>query len=264
MRVDSKWLTALLLLGVMFLSGCSLPFVQKLKARDSLNDGVAEFTNQRYATAVEFFKKSLELDPGFETARMYLATAYMNQYRRGVPDPANMRVANTAIDTFKEVVANAEAAGRYDMNAMLSIANLYYLMDNHADSKEWCDKILAIDPDNAEVYYRVAVMDYEAISAKTGDASAVTTMPEDELTELKRRVDQGLDYIGRALKFRNGYYEAMEYQNLLWREKAKMETDEDVKAKLILQASDVYYEAVQLGNKAREEAAKKPKTATRK
>jgi len=51
----------------------------------------------------------------------------------------------------------------------------------------------------------------------------------------------------------------MEYQNLLWREKAKFEKDAAAKAELIRQADLVSQKALALRLKAQEEAAKAPK-----
>jgi hypothetical protein len=51
----------------------------------------------------------------------------------------------------------------------------------------------------------------------------------------------------------------MQYENLLWREKAKFEKDPKAKAELELQADKVYQKAIALKLKAQEEEAKKPK-----
>src|ERR1035438_1255384 len=65
-------LAAALIALVTLTSGC-----KKLAARDNLNRGVQAFKATKYSDAVEFFKKAVELDPEFPTARLYLATAYM-------------------------------------------------------------------------------------------------------------------------------------------------------------------------------------------
>ena len=65
-------------------SGCN-----KLKARNQLNTGVQAFKNAQYAEAVENFKKAVDLDPNFPPARLYLATAYMQQYIPGAESPEN-------------------------------------------------------------------------------------------------------------------------------------------------------------------------------
>jgi len=63
----------------------------------------------------------------------------------------------------------------------------------------------------------------------------------------------------RALEIRKDYFDAMEYKNLLWREKAKFEKDEKAKNELIRQADLVAQTALQLKLKAQEEEAKKPR-----
>jgi len=263
MRVNSKWLVALLLLGLISLSGCNLPVVKKLKARDYLNKGVSQFSNQKFDAAAQLFEKSLELDPSFEIARMYLATAYMSQFIPGSTDPRSERMANLAIETFKQVVANAEAAGEPNINAMLSIVGLYFNMKKYPETKDWCDRVLKIDPGNAEAYYRVAVMHYEDIHERTGlQGDKVKDMSEGEIAELQRKIEEGLAYVANALKSKDDYHEAMEYQNLLWREKAKLETDDAARAELIRQADMVAFESLQARRRAQEEAAKRPKMAT--
>lgn len=265
MKINGKWLGVLLLLGLVSFSGCNLSFVQKLKSRQYLNKGVTQFTNQKYDAAAQFFQKSLELDPDFENARLYLATAYMYQYSPHSTDPRNEQMANNAIETFKQVVANAEAAGQPNINAMVSIVETYYRMKNYPATKEWSDKVLKIDPTNAEVYHRIAVMNYQDISAKTGTkGELVKDLTKEEKEELRARIEEGLDYVGKAMKYRENYYDAMEYQNLLWREKAMLETDEKAKAEILIQADEVANKSSMLRMKAEKEAAKKPKTATSK
>ncbi len=48
----------------------------------------------------------------------------------------------------------------------------------------------------------------------------------------------------------------MEYQNLLWREKAKLEKDEQAKADLIHKADEVAQKALAIRLKEREEAGR--------
>jgi tetratricopeptide (TPR) repeat protein len=79
----ASWRCALLAAVLISLpilgTGC-----QKLQARDHLNKGVTAFKNAQYPEAVEHFKQAVELDPNYPIARLYLATAYMQQYIPGV------------------------------------------------------------------------------------------------------------------------------------------------------------------------------------
>jgi tetratricopeptide (TPR) repeat protein len=258
MRVNSKWLAALLLLAVVPLSGCG--FMQKLRARDYLNKGVKAFTDQKYDSAAQYFKKTVDLDPNFEIARMYLATAYTSQFVPGSTDPKSEEMANKGITTFKEVVTRAKDPSKPNINAMISIASLYYQLKNYSESKIWCDKVLAVDPKNAEAYYRVAVMAYDDVAEKTGlQGENVEFMSPEDQKASSAKIDEGLGYISKAVEAKANYFDAMEYQNLLWREKAKFEKDETAKAELIRKADEVAIKALELKRKAQEADAKKPK-----
>ena len=71
-----------LILAVAALAALGTSCTQ-LRARDQINKGVAAFKGAQYPEAVEHFKTAVELDPNFITARLYLATAYMQQYFPG-------------------------------------------------------------------------------------------------------------------------------------------------------------------------------------
>jgi len=227
------------------------------EARDNLNKGFKSFTEQKYDEAVQFFEKAVQLDPDFETSRMYLAIAYTSQFIPGSTDPKSEEMAQKGIATFKQVVENAKDPANPNKNAMLSIASLYYQLRKYPESKEWCNRILKIDPQNAEVCYRIAVIDFDDSLEKTGiQGELVELMTPDEKAKTQADVDEGLQCLGKALEIRPTYFDAMEYQNLLWREKAKFEKDEKVKAELIHEADKVAQKALALRLKAREEAGK--------
>jgi tetratricopeptide (TPR) repeat protein len=257
MRVTSKWLAALLLLAALPLSGCG--FVQKLRARDHLNKGVKFFTEQKYEAAAQSFEESIRLDPEFVDARMYLATTYASQFVPGSPDPRSNEMAEKAVATFKDVMAVQKEPSKH-VNAMLSIASLYYQLGRYDESKEWCRKIQQIDPQNAEALYRIAVIDFDDSLKKTGlQGENLEFLSAEDKVHTLANIDEGLKALDQALQIRPDYFDAMEYQNLLWREKAKFEKDEKAKADLIRQADMVAQRALALRLKAQEEEAKKPK-----
>ncbi len=254
MRVNKKWLVTIVLVAAIPLSACG--FVSKLRARDALNKGVKAFTDQKYEDAAKLFEESIRLDPTFLIAKSYLATTYASQFVPGSPDEKNKENALKAIETFQNILQSEP--GHTD--AMLSIASLYYQLQEFDKSKEWCAKILSIDPNNAEAYYRVAVMDYEDSVKKTGlQGENVEFLSPEEKDHTLKDIDEGLSYIDKALKVRPDYFDAMDYQNLLWREKAKFEKDKVKKAELIREADLVAQKALAMRLKAKEEEAKKPK-----
>jgi len=258
MRLTSKWLAIMLLLAVIPLSGCG--FIQALRARDNLNKGVKAFTEQKYDAAAQFFEKSVQLQPDFEDARMYLAEAYTAQFVPGSTDPKSEEMAQKGIGTFKQIVDSAKDPANPNKNAMLSIASLYYQLKKYPESKDWCNRVLKIDPQNAEAYYRIAVIDFDDCFEKTGvQGENVGFMSPEEKAKSQANIDEGLVCLNKALEIRPTYFDAMEYQNLLWREKAKFEKDEKAKTELIRQADLVSQKALALKLKAQEEEAKRPK-----
>ncbi len=166
------------------------------------------------------------------------------------------RCAQKAIETFQSILDSDPG----NTTAMISIASLYYQLQDFDKSKEWCGKIQNIDPNNAEALYRVAVMDYEDSVKKTGlQGENVEFLNTEEKDHTLKDIDEGLSYIDKALKIHADYFDAMDYQNLLWREKAKFEKDKTKKAELIRQADLVAQKALAMRLKAKEEEAKKPK-----
>src|ERR1700712_3647973 len=111
-----KWALLLAAMSLAALNiGCS-----QLKARDQLNKGVQAFTAAQYPQAVEHFKTAVEYDPGFVSARNYLAIAYLQQFIPGADSPDNTKMADAAYENFKKVL---ELEPKNEI-AMASIASL--------------------------------------------------------------------------------------------------------------------------------------------
>src|ERR1700712_2081938 len=85
---------ALLLVAglTMFAAGCN-----KLKARDHINSGTAAFKAGRFPEAADHFKMAVELDPSIPNVRIYLATAYIQQYIPGTETAENKKYADAAM-----------------------------------------------------------------------------------------------------------------------------------------------------------------------
>jgi tetratricopeptide (TPR) repeat protein len=257
MRVNSKWLAVLLLLAALPLSGCG--FLQTLRARDYSNKGVKAFSDQKYDAAAQFFEKAIQEDPHFEVARLYLATSYMSQFVPGSTDPKSEKMAMKAVETFEFIANNAENADN-KKSAMIAIASLYYQLKRTNESKEWCNKVLKSDPTATEAYYRIAVVDYDAASEKTGvQGENIEYLSPDEKTSVKAGIEEGLMCLAKAIELKPDYWDAMEYQNLLFREKAKFESDEKLKTELIRNADRISLNVVKGKQKFLEEERKKPK-----
>jgi Tfp pilus assembly protein PilF len=248
--MNRKWTYVLavlaLALAVVSGSGC-----QKLRARDQLNKGVQAFRNAKYTEAVERFKTAVELDPSFQSARLYLAMAYFQQYIPGAESPENLQMVRAAKEQFNKVLET-------DPNntvALASMAQLNYqetqgLSDLDArfkkldESREWNERLAKADPKYKEAFYSLGVIAWGKWYPILGAARAKMGMkPEDPgpLKDKKVReelrvkyldmVNDGIKNLNRALEIDPRYDEAMAYLNLLYRERADIaETPEEYKA----------------------------------
>ena len=219
----------------------------KLQARDQLNKGTQAFKNANYTQAVEFFKNAIQLDPGFDAARLYLAVAYMMQYIPGAESPENMQMAQAAIDQFQRVLAKDP---KNDV-AIAYMASLYFNQKKFDDAEVWYKKLIAVKPDNKEAYYTLGVIAWSKWYPVLMAARAKASMrPEDPgplkdkkvKEELKVQwmpvVTEGLNSLKKAIEIDKEYDDAMAYMNLLTREKADLDDTSDEYKKDVQVADD--------------------------
>ncbi len=213
--------------GAMLLAaGCT-----QLKARNELNKGVQAFKSAQYPDAVESFKKAVEYDPNFSTARLYLATAYMQQYIPGADSPENNQMAQAAHDQFMKVLDQ----NPNDKVAIASIASLYLNQKKWDDAQKWYEKLAAVDPSNKDAYYSLGFIAWSRWYPAYGTARANLGMKQEDpgpikdkkvKDELKAKfgpvIDYGLQSLDKALQIDPEYDDAMAYENLLIRERADL------------------------------------------
>jgi len=203
----------------------------KLKARDELNKGVQEFTGAQYGKAVDHFKTAVDLDPGFSAARLYLATAYMQQWIPGTDSPENNNMATAAFDNFKKVLEQEPK----NSVAIASIASLNLNLKKWDEAQQWYDKLIAVEPRNADAYYSMGFIAWSKWYPVYGTARANLGMKQEDpgpikdkkvKDELKQQygpvIEAGLQALDKALQINPEYDDAMAYENLLVRERADL------------------------------------------
>ena len=219
--------------AVLALLGASC---SKLKSRDQLNQGVQSFRNAQYPDAVEHFKKAVELDPTYATARLYLATSYMQQYIPGADSPENNQFWDAAYAQFKTVVDQDEK----NSIAMASIASLYLNKKDWDNARRWYAKLIAVDPNNKEAYYSLGFIAWSEWYPQFNKQRIVLGMKEDDKFPFKDKkanaellekygpiIDEGLKNLDKCLEIDPEYEDAMTYKNLLIRERAYLADNKD-------------------------------------
>ena len=205
----------------------------KLRARDQLNKGVQAYKNARYEEAIERFKNAVALDPGLINAKLYLATAYANQYVPGADTPENNKNAEQAIDVFKEVLST-NPAREAQVNSLKGIASLYFQMKKLDQAKEYYAKVKDLDPNDPEVYYSIGVIDWtETYQPRMEEKAKLGLKPDEPIKDKKvceslkekntAAVEDGMQMLQKSIDLRPDYDDAMAYYNLMYREKADIE-----------------------------------------
>jgi Tfp pilus assembly protein PilF len=243
----------------------SLPILgtgcQKLQARDHLNKGVNAFKNAQYPEAVEHFKHAVELDPNYPIARLYLATAYMQQYIPGVVSPENDQMANAAESSFKDVLKDDPK----NETAIAYLASLYLNEKRWDDANAWYDKLTQANPKSAVGYYSKGFIAWSIWYPADGTARANLGMKLDDpgpikdkkvREELKSKysgvISDGLASLDKALQVDPDYDDAMAYENLLIRERADLAENKEDYERDIKTANDWIDKAMEVKKKKNE------------
>jgi hypothetical protein len=260
---------AILAAGV---SGCA-----KLKARDLLNKGVAQYKNAQYDLAIEDFKQAKDLDPGLMNARLYLATAYASQYIPGAPSEQNVALGNQAVTEFKEVLARDDK----NLSAIDGIGSILFQMagtpydpKKFEESKSYHQKHIDLKPTDPEPYYWIGVIDWTLAFRANGELRAAynkdhitkqvkdteplpASLRGDYTTKFGSLVDEGITNLKKSIEVKQDYDDAMAYLNLLYRRKADMVESADERAALLKQADDLVDKVKEIKQK-RAEAPPQP------
>src|ERR1700723_1583664 len=263
----------LLMLAAAALALTSSLGCNKLRARDQLNKGVESYKNNHYEQAIDHFQQAVQLDPGLINARMYLATAYVSQYIPGVDSPDNLRTAQQAIDEYQRVI-DANPARDQKVNSAKGIAYLYLNMKKWDDAKKYYRMASELDPNDPEPYYSVGVIDWTACYQPRMEKRAALGMkPEEHLNaknkdqkkacdELKIKnspaIQEGIDSLNKAIQLRPDYDDAMAYMNLMYRERADVECDDEAARTEDLKTADHWVDQTLSTKKAK--AEKQPGT----
>src|SRR5437016_8655968 len=218
----------------------------KLQARDQLNKGVQSYKSAKYEEAIDHFQKAVSLDPGLINARLYLATAYAQQYIPGADSEDNNRMGQQAIYQYKAVLERDPK----NVNSVKGIAYLYLQMKKFEDAKQYYRKPSELDPNEPEAYYSIGVIDWtQSYQPRMEERSKLGLKPEEPLKDkkvcamlqqkVKDVIQDGIAMLEKALQLRPDYDDAMAYMNLLYREKADLEcTDPAARAADLKTADD--------------------------
>ena len=217
-----------------------------LTVRVALRNGNQAFNERNYEAAIEEYAKILKVQPDHWEANYYTAAAYMSLYHPGSTHPKDVEYAQKAIDAFKHCLdigpPDAEQAAKVQeyylgmltsterhqeaaqfmeqlvakdpQNVTLigSLAQMYARQGDFPNALKYFERRTEVEPQNKEAWYTVGVVCWER-SYKGG--------PTVSSEERGMVIDKGLAALERALAIDNGYFDALAYSNLMYREKSQ-------------------------------------------
>jgi tetratricopeptide (TPR) repeat protein len=249
------------LLGVLLLvvtaTGC-----KKLKARDQLNKGVTAFRGAQFQQAIEHFKQAVDLDPTLLNARLYLATAYYQLYVPGGESEDNIKIGKQAIAAYEDVLDHNPDAEQ-QTSALGSIAQIYYNMKDFEKAKELQERLVKLDPNNPDPYGWIGQLDWSVCYPRTmklrkelnianpidpKNPGILPPIPEKRRVELAEQngplVEDGIQALTKAVELRPNDATALSYLNLMYRQKAEIESDKAAREEDLNKADELTQKAL--------------------
>ena len=282
MRVfRNNYANALLLLLISALtvlnSGCE--YMRKVIAKDKINQGAILYNQGRMKEAQEFFKEAKETDATNPIAFLYYGATLVKDYKTLAGDERT-KVANQALDVYKQALELAGNNCATRDNAISYIATIYDDLANEEENRNWLLK--RADPNGpcpakkeiqATTLYSIAVKywtcsydqttRYQDKTALAKDPFHYRNMDYPDALPDKRKAEEcvtkGLEFIEKALSVDNEYVDAMFYKGLLYRERQKMTKEEPKRKELNAMAQKIADEASAL-QKKKEAAAQQQAT----
>jgi tetratricopeptide (TPR) repeat protein len=263
MKLSARIIAGFALLTVLgSTTGCT-----KLRARDQLVKGVQAFKAGHYEEAINHFQNSIALDPNYESAKLYLATAYSYEVVPNLDTPENLATAKKAMDGFNEVLAK----NPNDLDALRQIASIQRNIKQYDQAKATEQKIISLAPKDAEANYTIGVIDWTQAYKNAVQILGEQNLQDDGNGNVKMNkatcakmkatnqqlVDEAMQYLNRAVEINPTYDDAMQYLNLNYRRKADLDCPDDAARKADLAQADQWVQKAIGARKANEAAKEK-------
>jgi len=256
-------LPALVLLALPALTGCD-----KVAARVELKKGNELYKNEQYSEALKQFQLGIKRDPDATFAWRSVGLTALALYRPGDESVKNVQYGKTATEAFEKYLAD------YPKDQKVRD----YLLSTYVNSKRYNDALAYLDRRAQESPQEIPAVQQmklniltqagrlddawnlvkqhpEAAKPETyyslGVAAWDKSYHDSSLDQAARTqlIDNGLDALDKALKLKPEYFEAMVYTNLLYREKAKMQTDANLRTEYTAKADEWQQKALALRKK---------------
>jgi len=223
--------------------GCGL--VNKLRAKNDLNEGVREYNRGRFAVAQQQFETALDLDPENANAQLFYARSLNAQFEQKQTEDSGLKTASAYENIIKHSKDNPKAvdqalAFESHVYEQLSTINAdkgeeyknkqYELLQRRADVPSADDKT------KAAVYYTIG-RDYwqEAYNISkqyTKNGVQQGAIPNDAAEKLKPLNQKAHEYLTKAIEHEPDYADAWAITKLVYIQDRMIESNSAKKAQI--------------------------------
>lgn len=253
------------------LSGCGV--VNRIRAKNALNEGARAYKDGRFEEAEKSFRSALELDPDQKNASLFIARAVHQQYKPGVDTPENKEKAERAIQAYKDVLKNDPnnedsynaIAYIYRQNRDTEMEEQWLMQratNNGAKPEKRSDAYMILASKQWECSNNITELKENKETIDRGDKGVIVQYKKpangDDFNKAIGCVEKGLELVTQALDLNKTNPSAWAYKTNLLRERAKlaqMDKKDTEKADFDRQADDAEKEHKRLNAEANEKKA---------
>lgn len=250
----------LVLLGAALLLGAC----QQMEARGLVKEGNELYKAGKFEEALARYQAAARLDPDFPT--LQLNAGYAGLAAAAGRSPAEAaRFAHQAAEAFARYMRlrpldergakfylqalldggrleeaygflkEQHARSPRDLKVVVSLGMVASKLGRFADALRWYELRAALRPEEAEAHYLVGTLCWQHLYKNEAVAGP----------ERVALADRGIAALRRAIRQRPPYPEALTYVNLLYRERAKGQSDPAARERDLAEARRIYQQARQ-------------------
>jgi hypothetical protein len=102
MKLSRIHIVALLAVVVFSSGGCVL--INRVRAKNALNEGARAYRDGRFKDAEDKFREAYSLDETQKNAPLFIARAVQQQYKPGVGTPENVAIGERAVQAYQDIL----------------------------------------------------------------------------------------------------------------------------------------------------------------
>jgi hypothetical protein len=225
---------------VASLSGCGL--INKLRAKNDLNEGVRNYNSGKYDLAQDKFQDAMELNPDSSNAQLFYARAVNARFEQKLTPELGQKT----LDAYERIVTHNQNDPQTVDKALAFQSKVYDEMASMASEKDKveeykqkgremllkrADLSSADASTKAAVYYTIGQGYWkESYAISSGYTKTfpngkldVRPIPSELQDKMRQAILKGQEYLEKTVSVKPDYADAYAYQKLLYIEQFKLE-----------------------------------------